>query len=184
MTLPPNKSAPARRGEGRSKAYNPDYLFLLRFLYVSAATVSGLGRKSYYLLRMRRNRKRHNIITGLLGAGALSLLLASVSTAQTPTATPPAAPPVGTQPTPTQTPGGLPPSPTQLPPNSATEQQRPENQTQQAVQPQSGLEQQRRQTAPVVGTPQQVTPQPVSPAVPTGNGTTNTVGKLAPYKSS
>ncbi|MFN2455458.1 MAG: TolC family protein [Pyrinomonadaceae bacterium] len=59
----------------------------------------------------------------------------------------------------TPQPGALPPSPAQLPPNSTDATVRPGNEAQQSTQPQTGVDQQRQQTAPGTQGTQPVSPQ-------------------------
>jgi HAE1 family hydrophobic/amphiphilic exporter-1 len=79
---------------------------------------------------------------------------------QPPSSQPQQTPPAGTRPQQRQ-PGAPPPATTELPPNSATAPVRPDNEAQQSVQPQTGVEQQRQQT-----TPNTQGPRPPSPQTP------------------
>ena len=102
------------------------------------------------------------------------------------TTTPQQSPPAGTA-QPAQRPGALPPATTQLPPNAGTSTRTPGNEAQQSTQPQTGVQQERQQTAPntnsprpqtpEVQTPTQTNPPNVTPnnsnnATPTNGGTT------------
>ncbi|MDX6696006.1 MAG: hypothetical protein QOF02_3609 [Blastocatellia bacterium] len=82
--------------------------------------------------------------------------------APAPNPSPQTAPPAGTT-TPGQQrqPGSPPPATTELPPNSSSAPVRPDNETQQSTQPQTGPEQQRQQT-----TPNTQGPRPPSPQAP------------------
>jgi HAE1 family hydrophobic/amphiphilic exporter-1 len=96
-----------------------------------------------------------------------ALMLCAPSTAtlaqtqQQPSTPTPQTPPAGTRTQPRPQPGAPPPATTQLPPNSATAPVRPDNEAQQSVQPQTGVEQQRQQT-----TPNTQGPRPPSPQTP------------------
>jgi HAE1 family hydrophobic/amphiphilic exporter-1 len=90
-------------------------------------------------------------------------------------------PPAGTT-TQQRRPGAPPPATTELPPNSATAPVRPDNEAQQSVQPQTGVEQQRQQTTPNTQGPRPPSPQtpnasqqtaPGQPQSATPAGTTN-----------
>ncbi|HEX8475922.1 MAG TPA: TolC family protein [Pyrinomonadaceae bacterium] len=58
-----------------------------------------------------------------------------------------------------QRPGALPPATTELPPNSSTAPVRPDNEAQQSTQPQTGVDQQRQQTAPNTQGPRPPSPE-------------------------
>ena len=80
--------------------------------------------------------------------------------------TPQTAPPAGTQ----QQPGAPPPSTTTLPPNSSSAPIRPDNEAQQSVQPQPGVDQERQQTTPNTQGPRPISPEIVPPAQRTAPG--------------
>jgi HAE1 family hydrophobic/amphiphilic exporter-1 len=111
---------------------------------------------------------------------------------QQPSTQPQQTPPAGTRPQ-QRPPGSPPPATTELPPNSATAPVRPDNEAQQSVQPQTGVEQQRQQTTPNTQGPRppspqtpnasQQTPPSGQPQTATPAGTTNpqtTTGTNAP----
>ncbi|HEY0099398.1 MAG TPA: TolC family protein [Pyrinomonadaceae bacterium] len=102
---------------------------------------------------------------GAVFVSALMLCVPVATLAQSQTQTPPSSQPQQTPPAgqrqPPRQPGSPPPATTELPPNSATAPVRPDNEAQQSVQPQTGVEQQRQQT-----TPNTQGPRPPSPQTP------------------
>jgi HAE1 family hydrophobic/amphiphilic exporter-1 len=111
----------------------------------------------------RKGAKAQRCIASFVAALMLCAPVASLAQSQTqtpPSSQPQQTPPAGTT-TQQRRPGAPPPATTQLPPNSATAPVRPDNEAQQSVQPQTGVEQQRQQT-----TPNTQGPRPPSPQTP------------------
>ncbi|HEY0404514.1 MAG TPA: TolC family protein [Pyrinomonadaceae bacterium] len=112
------------------------------------------------------SRNKSPLRIALLAAALFVLPVAAAAQnppAPAPNPSPQTAPPAGTT-TPGQQqrqPGSPPPSTTELPPNSSSAPVRPDNETQQSTQPQTGPEQQRQQT-----TPNTQGPRPPSPQAP------------------
>ncbi|MGI9106886.1 MAG: TolC family protein [Pyrinomonadaceae bacterium] len=105
---------------------------------------------------------------------------------QPPASTPQQSPPAGTstERQPARRPGSLPPATTELPPNSSSAPVRPGNEAQQGTQPQTGVDQQRQQTAPDTQGPRPPSPQvqpPSQQTIPGQSPTTSTpAGTTAP----
>ncbi len=146
-----------------------------------------IGKTSARILKSTIRNPNSAIITTLF---ALFVFTAGVAQAQnpapTPSSTPQPAPPAGTQTQGQQQPGANPPSRTQLPPNSSTAPVRPDNEAQQSVQPQTGLEQERQQTTPNTGGPRPTQPQVQPPSQQTTPGqqpqTATPAGTQAPQQ--
>jgi outer membrane protein TolC len=90
--------------------------------------------------------------------------------APSPSSTPQPSPPAGTQTQEGQRPGQPAPAPSQLPPNSGSAPVRPDNEVQQSIQPQTGLEQERQQTTPNTQGPRPPSPQVQPPSQQTTPG--------------
>lgn len=98
----------------------------------------------------------------LLCAPVASLAAQNRTQQQPPSTTPQQSPPAGSSTQgqgQQQRPGSPPPATTQLPPNSSSAPVRPDNEAQQSTQPQTGVEQQRQQTAPNTQGPRPPSPQ-------------------------
>jgi outer membrane protein TolC len=110
-------------------------------------------------------------VAALMLSAPLPTLAQSQTQQPPPTSQPQQTPPAGTT-TQQRQPGAPPPATTQLPPNSATAPVRPDNEAQQSVQPQTGVEQQRQQT-----TPNTQGPRPPSPQTPNASQQTTPSGQ-------
>lgn len=96
--------------------------------------------------------------------GGLSLFFNNFAHAQNQTTNP------QQQPRPVQ-PGAPPPATTQLPPSSASQPIRPGNEAQQSTQPQTGVQQERQQSAPNTNSPRPQSPTVETPGQNTAPGT-------------
>ncbi|HEX8422613.1 MAG TPA: TolC family protein, partial [Pyrinomonadaceae bacterium] len=121
----------------------------------------------------RKGAKAQRLAASFVAALVLCAPLTTLAQTQQqqPSTQPQQTPPAGTT-TQQRQPGAPPPSTTQLPPNSATAPVRPDNEAQQSVQPQTGVEQQRQQT-----TPNTQGPRPPSPQTPNASQQTTPSGQ-------
>lgn len=107
------------------------------------------------------------VVSPLIAAALLAAPFATLGQSRTQTA-----PPAGTATQQPRPPGSLPSATTELPPNSSSAPVRPGNEAQQGSQPQTGVDQQRQQTAPGTQSPRPPAPQVQPPAQQTTPGQT------------